>query len=81
MMPTYDCQKMPEKIKQAFYSLTDNYGNDCYVSHWVGDALKEEADDPGSYEEDILKKYRLVEDWLIKNGAIVGEEVIINHWW
>jgi len=81
MMPVYDCQKMPDKVRQAFYELTESAGNDCYVSHFIGDALEEEKNDPGSHDKKVIEQYKVLEEWLIANGATIGEHVLINHWW
>jgi hypothetical protein len=72
MMKVFDCQYMPEDIKKAFFDLTDDYKNDCYVSWFVKDELDDEDND----------KALLVTKWLLEEGAEESdEEVLINHWW
>lgn len=65
----FDCQNMPENIKDAFFNTCDNqYGNDCYVD-WYFDI------GPRDDGKNIVSK------WLLENGAILGDKVLINHWW
>ena len=72
MMKVFDCQYMPEDVKKAFFDLTDDYKNDCYVSWFVKDELDDEDND----------KALLVTKWLLEEGAEESdEEVLINHWW
>ena len=73
MMKVFDCQYMPEDIKKAFFDLTDDYKNDCYVSWFVRDELLDDEDND---------KALLVTKWLLEEGAEESdEEVLINHWW
>jgi hypothetical protein len=86
-MKVFDCQwdpGMPKDVKKAFFEITET-GNDVYVSWTV------QAD--GSYSDDdtdeITKNLKLVDNWLIENGAegrseqspYDGETVLIKHWW
>ncbi len=80
-LKVFECQEMPDDVRTAFFELTDGYPNDIYVAHYVGDALKEETENPGEYEKKILVKYRLLENWLKLYGAKDGEKVLIAHWW
>lgn len=87
-MKVFDCQwdpGMPEDVKRAFFDLHSDprVGNDVFVEwtvHW---------DDTGYDDDDEwASKRRLVDAWLIANGAADraegkynGETVLIKHWW
>jgi hypothetical protein len=73
---------MPEDIQNAFFSSCE-CGNDTYVK-WIV------QEDDSSYDDDSETsiKRRLVDKWLIENGAdprqegkFNGENVLIKHWW
>ena len=82
-MKVFDCQwdpGMPEDVKKAFFSFYE-CGNDTYVE-WIV-----HEDDSTYVEEENLSR-RLVDAWLIANGAedrkegkYNGETVLIKHWW
>lgn len=71
----FDCQKMPEGVREAFFKVekyAGNPGNDCYVSWEVEPNYKDNFEQGAS---------EIVGKWLIENGAKVGETVLVNHWW
>ena len=84
-MKVFDCQEMPNNIKTAFFSFYEDPSiqNDVYVSWTV-------QEDDINYNDDneFAIKRRLIDDYLIENGAdqrkdseYNGETVLINHWW
>lgn len=87
VMKVFDCQwdpGMPQEVKDAFFSLHE-CGNDVYVDWEV------QWDDRNYFtsQEDWAVKRRLIDDWLMANGATGrtpespyhGETVLIKHWW
>lgn len=84
----FDCQwdpGMPDDVKEAFFDFHRDpfVGNDVYVDWTVHE------DDTG-YDDDNewAIKRRLVDSWLLANGAegrkegeYHGETVLIKHWW
>jgi len=67
------CQTgMPGKVKKDFFDCNEylSPGNDTYVDWIVQDQ-----------EKNNVEERKLVDDWLIANGAVSGEIVIIKHWW
>jgi hypothetical protein len=70
MMKVFDCQKMPEDIRRAFFKVTSEFsiGND---SAWEW-----------HFEDDIYETAEIVQNWLLQNGATLEDKsVIIKHWW
>lgn len=80
MMKVFDCQwdpGMPDDVKKAFFdSQFDTCCNDVYVA-WDVELGDSDYDSP----DEIQSKRRLVDQWLIDNGANSGETVLIKHWW
>lgn len=80
MMKVYCSQwgepPMPEDVKRAFFELHSdpNPGNDVFVQYSVADCAYEEGNEWSAL-------YKLLDDWLLANGAVVGETVLIKHWW
>ena len=77
-MKVFDCQDMPEALRYKFLDLWDDKGNDSSVEWTVRGDIYEGDDDVN----------KLIDDWLIENGAeftktehTSGEEVIIKYWW
>lgn len=76
-MKVFDCQDMPDDVRT--YLFESSYqGNDCYVS--------QEVFGPTYFDEDSntdieCEEYNIVCQWLLDNGATIGEYVIISHWW
>jgi len=70
----FDCTDMPDKVRNAFYARASERGagNDCYVDWDVNDS---------GYGDEEDAQILLIDDWLIENGALVAEQVIIKHWW
>lgn len=78
MMKVFDCQDMPDDIKEHFWDVYRGVmmGNDCYVD-WTINAAK-----------DLSEGELAVDGWLIANGAEgprnedrEGEHVLVRHWW
>lgn len=69
----YDCQQMPEEIKQEFFLMTEDYSPNVYVG-W--DVLPASTGD-----RDIDTATHRVNRWLRQHGANEGEAVLIKHWW
>lgn len=69
----FDCQDMPKEVKQHFFEIYrySGVGNYCYVDYNVADSI---------WGEDEGYSYKLVDEWLIENGAEKTESVIIKHW-
>ena len=88
IMKVFDSQwgpGMPENIKEAFFDIyRDRHtGNDVFVK-WIVHEDDTEYDDDSEWNA----KRRLVDSWLIANGAgdrkegaYNGETVLIKHWW
>lgn len=80
----YSEPKMPEDVKNALFAINTDAKNDSYVSH-VLDYLDgpDHKDDDGvsDYEKYFLLQTKILNDWLIANGAELGETVIISFWW
>lgn len=89
VMKVFDCQwdpGMPSDVKRAFFEIANDpvtIGNDVFIEWTV------HHDDTG-YDDnnDWASKRRLVDKWLIENGAedrkdgkYNGETVLIKHWW
>jgi len=89
IMKVFDSQwdpGMPKDVKNAFFDLHRDMGvgNDTFVDWTV-------QWDDSDYDADNewAAKRRLVDDWLIANGAVgrtkespyEGETVLIKHWW
>lgn len=88
LMKVFDCQwgpGMPEDVKDAFFDLhrDPSVGNDVFVEWTV-------HEDDADYDDDNewAARRRLVDSWLIANGAkdrleseYNGETVLIKHWW
>lgn len=74
----FDCYDMPKDVKSAFFDCTDDAGNHCYVSWYIGSI---EEEDPEDYEKKVLEQYRKVDKWLIEQGAKNKEKVIVEHSW
>lgn len=72
MMKVYDCQDMPEDVRNAFFASCDHdHGNDCLVT-WNVFSLDVEEYGDNHFE---------VSNWLLANGADDNEDVVIKHWW
>jgi hypothetical protein len=65
LMKVFDCQKMPSEIRQVFFQIDFGVGNDSYVKFFVRQAS----------ENCVVSK------WLVENGAVEEEDVIISCWW
>jgi hypothetical protein len=77
IMKVFDCQDMPENIRQMFFELCES-GNDCYVDWTIN----------GTTDEYITDEEKAIDAWLISNGANgapseddSGEDILIRHWW
>ncbi len=71
VMKVFDCQDMPKELRDHFYSLWDDKGNDTYVQWGVQDTIYDEGD-PSI----------LIDEWLIANGALpkpAYEQVLIKY--
>ena len=78
LVKSFDCQRMPEQVKRAFFRTTEAVGNDCHVS-WEVQHVPCDSMVPDDEEPD--RDVRMVDDWLLANGAEDLEIVLINHWW
>lgn len=65
-MKVFDCQKMPKTVRDELYKSKSGTGNDCYVHIFVPD-LKDD--------------FSILDRWLHKNGADLGERVLVKYWW
>jgi hypothetical protein len=69
VLKVFDCQEMPDHLCKHFLKLWDDKCNDVAIDWRVCDS------DPPIPEHDII------DQWLLSNGAVIGEEVIIKYWW
>lgn len=79
MMKVFDCQDMPDDVREKFFKLCsggNSVGNDCYVTWYPVHPFFE--------EEGVLivnEDCSIVDTWLLENGANEDETVIVQHWW
>lgn len=78
LIKVFNIQAEPrrQEIFEISHKLNFEYygnGNDSFYAYNICD-----KDETGMLTE---KEYKLFNSWLIKNGAIDKDEVIINHWW
>jgi hypothetical protein len=76
-----DCQKMPEDVRAAFFLATSYMGlpNDSVAKWGVGDLRRDAEEFPDQYDD--VASACLVDEWLIAEGAVDGESVLIARWW
>ena len=67
-MKQFDCQDMPDYVRESFFDITDWANNDTWVDFYV------------EYDEDNDDNNKVV-DWLIENKAKENSKVLIKHWW
>lgn len=70
LMKVFDCYDMPETLRNGFFNLWDNKGNDSTVEWYTQGSIEEK----GSISE-------MVDNWLVENGAIKYEYVLIKYYW
>lgn len=84
LQKVFDCQDMPKDIRTYFF---DNYGegksNDVYITVYI-----EGSCDINVCKNDYkcwsctFRKYNIVEQWLLDNGATEKDDsVIVKRWW
>lgn len=69
IMKVFDCQDMPYNVKKQFFDYSEKE-NDVYVEWKVNSDYHLEGLEP-----------KLVWNWLLENGAVDQEVVIVQHWW
>lgn len=84
LLKVFDCQDMPNDIKEIFFNQNE-CGNDClvyYTVNWFKQAIEEDEED-GTKSPDCyaLSNEEKLDNWLIENGALNNERIIISHWW
>lgn len=67
-MKQFDCQNMPDNVREVFFDITDWANNDTWVDFYV--EIQEDDDDNNT----VVK-------WLIDEGAKENSKVLIKHWW
>ncbi len=73
--------KPPGDIWEISHKLSGEYhgqGNDGYYQFEIS-ADPDPHDQGGGYvgKADLI----LLTDWCIKQGAKIGDDILINHWW
>lgn len=81
MSKVFDCGDMPSSVRDVFFERMREYGNgvsnDCYVPWTVSQSVVWD-DALGAVEnEDFCE----VDVWLLSNGAVADESVLIEHSW
>lgn len=75
MLKVFNCWDMPDDVRQVFFERCEQ-GNDCYVGWWPT---------PAEYLEDCVTQVNedntIVDDWLLNNGALPHEKVLVSHSW
>jgi hypothetical protein len=68
----FDCQNMPEDIKQLFFDLGADMclsNGSCYEWHFEKNS-------------DLTTESKQIQDWLLNNGAeLKDKSVLIRYWW
>jgi hypothetical protein len=81
MVRVFDCQEMPNDVKDYFFKhYGEGKSNDCYINVWIeGDCEISDQDCTNDYdcEKCIHRKYNIVDQWLLDNGA--GDETIVKR--
>lgn len=81
LQKVFDCQDMPDDIKEIFFNQNE-CGNDClvyYTVNWLKQAIEEDGTE--SHDCYDLSNEEKLDNWLIENGALNNELIIISHWW
>lgn len=65
-------RNMPKHIKDAWMNncIVEELSNNSFVNYTVSE-----------YRENMDENCILVDDWLLANGLIAGENIIILYWW
>jgi len=97
VVKVFDCQDMSDELRGVFFEMNEGQSNDSYVGMCVYDECEscgvdefesvvegkevvwKECD--GEKVRYIVKGRCKVSDWLVENGAEIGDDVMINHWW
>lgn len=83
MRKVYDVQYcgMPEEVRNVVKSVHEVMCNGCYFQHEVMPKSYLDEYEDGSESIEICEEHTLLDDWLVENGAVVGESVLILYWW
>jgi len=84
MMKVIDSQRptrMPDEVYDVSHKLNcdlHSHGNDSYYEfEIVAEPTKDEQGGGWVSNDEV----RLLTDWLVHQGAEVGETVLVKHWW
>lgn len=81
MMKVFDCYDMPKELRREFFDRSEA-GNDCYVSYFLeADCTTMSCDKEECSDNCEFIKYNNIQKWLLENGAIPDEHVLIKHSW
>lgn len=92
VMKVFDIQDAPKSVRDTFFELREDLGNNCYIEYEVYGSIifeNELPENPEIIYEDvrdgqkvfIVRGTDLISDWLYDNGAEISEDVIVAHWW
>ncbi len=78
MLKIFNCQDMPDDVREIFWDRTMYVSNDCYVAWNLEPSTYKDDEGVAHQNED----YTIVDDWLLMNGATTNDnKVLVSHWW
>lgn len=79
LMKVFDAPYEPTEVWEAWSSYNVDGNQRGYVTVWIDEELRDGYPD---YEvEEGPWPYKVIYDWLIANGAVHGETVLVEYDW
>ena len=74
MRKIIDITDLPADIKEFTYDHFNEYisGNNSYITHYVSFEF---------YQDEPNEDYTIFDKYLIEQGCVEGENIIILYWW